>query len=48
MIVMIPETIPDPPTPAIALETMSIFELVATAQRRLPSSNIAKKPRNVH
>jgi hypothetical protein len=48
MMVMIPETMPEPPAPAIALETISIFELTETAQSRLPSSKMAKKAKNDH
>lgn len=39
---------PEAPTPAIARATMSIFEEVATAQSKDPSSNMKKKLINVH
>jgi hypothetical protein len=48
MMVMMPDTMPDPPAPAMARATINIFELTDTAQRRLPISNTAKKVKNVH
>jgi hypothetical protein len=48
MIENAPDAKPEPPTPAIARPMMSIFELVATPQRREPSSNKKKNERNVH
>jgi len=45
---MAPFKIPEVPIPAIARPTINIFEEVATAQIKEPTSKTAKKARKVH
>lgn len=48
MMVKAPFSKPEAPMPATARAIINIFEDVATAQRREPSSKMEKKTRNVH
>ena len=48
MIVKVPFSKPEAPMPATARAIINIFEEVATAQRREPSSKMEKKARKVH
>lgn len=48
IIVRAPLIIPDAPIPATALPTINIFEEVATAHKREPSSNRPRKDIKTH
>lgn len=48
MMVKAPFRMPEVPTPATALPTISMVEETASPQRRDPSSKMAKKVKKVH
>jgi hypothetical protein len=48
MITIAPFIMPEVPIPATALPTINIFEEVATAHIKEPTSKMKKKNRNVH
>lgn len=48
IIVRAPLTIPEPPIPATALPTMSIFDDVATPQSNEPNSKVATNAEKVY